>query len=130
MTTTTFLAAMHEHLSTFELPEPWGVTVHAEPAYGQDAVRVQLRGGSLPYVAGVLLAWADTLTDVTAQTWRVPDGYSVHLSIRGRLADGTAVPVFDGVDHDAVFALASSEQRSVSLACLREWATLDQGAAA
>src|ERR1051325_2024458 len=122
MTTATFLAAIPDHLGTFELPEPWGVTVHAEPAYGQDAVRVQLRGGSLPCVASVLLAWADTLADVTAQTWRVPEGYSVHLSIRGRLADGTAVTVLDGVDHDAVFTLAPSEERSVSLVCLREWA--------
>jgi hypothetical protein len=130
MTTTHLLTAIHDHLNGFELPEPWGVTVHPEPGYGRDAVRVQLRGGPLPYVAGVLLAWADTLTDVTAQTWRVPDGYSVHLSIHGRLADGTTVTVFDGVDHDAAFALAPSEQRPVSLACLREWATLDQGVAA
>jgi len=130
MSTTTFLAAIHDHLNTFELPEPWGITVHGEPAYGQDTVRVQLRGGSLPCVASVLLAWADTLTDVTAQTWRVPDGYSVHLSIHGRLTDGTPVTVFDGVDHHALFALEPQEHRPVSLACLREWATLDQGAAA
>jgi len=130
MTTTHLLAAVHDHLAGFELPEPWGVTVHPDPGYGRDAVRVQLRGGALPCVADVLLAWADTLTDVSAQSWRVPEGSSVHLSIRGRLIDGTAVTVFDGVDHDVLFALAPSERRPVSLACLREWATLDQGAAA
>jgi hypothetical protein len=130
MTTTHLLSSIRDHLAEFELPEPCGVTVHPALGYGHDAVRVQLSGGALPYVAEVLLAWADTLTDVTAQTWRVPKGYSVHLSVRGRLADGTAVTVFDGVDHDDLFALAPSEQRPVSPACLREWAALDEGVTA
>src|SRR3954471_22695162 len=117
MNTSHLLAVIAEHLAEYELPEPWLVTVHAVPICGRDAVRVQLHGGPLPVVTSALLSWADTLTDVTAYSWRAPDGGSVHLSIRGRLVDGTAVTVFDGVDHDLLFGLALNEQRSVSLAC-------------
>ncbi len=130
MNATTLLALIHEHLATFELPEPWSVRVTPQHSYGEAPVGVQLRGLLLPGVASDLLAWADTLTDVSAEAWRVPGGYSVHLSIRGRLADGTTVAVFDGVDQDARFGLAPGERQPVSLACLREWSTLDKGAAA
>ncbi|GAB3909104.1 hypothetical protein GCM10029964_110120 [Kibdelosporangium lantanae] len=114
MTTTALLAAIHEHLATFDLPEPWSVTAHADPGYGRDPLCVQLRGGTLPAVALVLLAWADTLTDISAEVWRVPDGGSVHLSVRGQLAGGIVVRVFDGVDHGAHLDLEPNQQRPVS----------------
>jgi hypothetical protein len=91
---------------------------------------VQLGFGVLPVVASMLLAWADTLTDISAEAWRVPDGSSVHLAIRGRLEDGTKVQVFDGVPHDWRFRLDKAQRQVISLAVLREWSTLDEGVAA
>jgi hypothetical protein len=125
MSMTTLLASIHEHLATFELPEPWCVTV-TSPSYEREPVSVQLGAGALPEVASTLLAWADTLTDISADLWRTRDGSSVHLTIRGRLADGTRAFVFDGVGNETRFALEPGERRPVSLACLREWATLDR----
>lgn len=130
MTTTTVLGSIREHLATYELPELWSVSVNARPIPGRCVVSVQLAGGLLPGVASQLLTWADTLTEVSAEAWRVPDGSSVHLSVRGRLADGTSVCVFDGVPHDRRFGLDVEERRVVSLAVLREWAAFDEGVAA
>jgi hypothetical protein len=130
MNTTAILGSVLQHLATYELGEPWSVSVNARPIPGRCAVSVQLAGGLLPGVASLLLTWADTLTEVSAEAWRVPDGSSVHLSIQGRLADGTSVCVFDGVTHDGHFGLDVEERRVVSLAVLREWAAFDEGVAA
>ena len=127
MTITTYLDSIREHLTTFDLPEPWNVTVAGNPVIGRERVSVQLAGGVLPQVAAVLLAWAYTLTEISAEAWRTPDGDSVHLAVRGRLADGTTVRVFDGIGHDARFGLEPKERRAVSLACLREWARSVRG---
>jgi hypothetical protein len=96
MNTTAILGSILQHLAAYELREPWSVSVNARPIPGRCVVSVQLAGGLLPGVASLLLTWADTLTEVSAEAWRVPDGSSVHLSIQGRLADGTSVCVFDG----------------------------------
>jgi hypothetical protein len=130
MNTTTVLGSILDHLATYELPEPWSVSVNARPIPGRSVVSVQLAGGLLPGVASLLLTWADTLTEVSAEAWRVPDGSSVHLSVQGRLADGITVCVFDGVPHDGRFRLDVEERRVVSLAVLGEWAAFDEGAAA
>jgi hypothetical protein len=130
MNTTTVLGSIRDHLATYALPEPWSVSVNARPIPERSVVSVQLAGGLLPGVASQLLTWADTLTEVRAEAWRVPDGSSVHLSVRGRLADGTSVCVFDGVPHDGHFRLDAEERRVVSLAALREWAVFDEGVAA
>jgi hypothetical protein len=130
MNITARLNAIHDHLVTFDLPEPWRLAVTADCLSGREHVSVQLRSRSLPHVAVVLLAWADTLTELSAEAWRTPDGSSVHLAVCGQLADGTTVRVFDGVDHDSRFGLDLDERRSVSFACLREWASLDEGVAA
>jgi hypothetical protein len=130
MTITQLLGSIREHLATYELPEPWSVSVHRVPVYGRAQVSVQLTSSAVPAVASELLAWADTLTEVRVEAWRVPDGSSVHLAVRGRLEDGTTVHVFDGVPYDGRFQLDADQQRVVSLACLREWATFDEGVAA
>jgi hypothetical protein len=130
MTTLALLTSIRDHLATFELPEPWNVSVHASAFYPREQVAVQLGSRPLPTVASMLLTWADTLTDISAEAWRTPDGSSVHLTVRGRLEDGTTVQVFDGVPHDQRFHLDKAERRAVSLAVLREWATLDEGVAA
>jgi hypothetical protein len=129
MTITSRLDAIREHLDTFDLPEPWSVTVGSS-VISRPYVSVQLRGHSLPHVAAVLLAWADTLTDVHAEAWRTVDGGSVHLSITGRLLGDVGVRVFDGVRHDLCFPLELNERRTISLAVLREWTSLDGEVAA
>jgi hypothetical protein len=130
MNTTTILGSIRDHLTTYELPEPWSVSVNARPIPGRSVVSVQLAGGLLPGVASLLLTWADCLDEVSAKMWRVPDGSSVHLSVNGRLSDGITVCVFDGVPHDGRFQLDVEERRGVSLAVLREWAAFDKGVAA
>lgn len=130
MNTIALLNSIHEHLAAFDLPDLWSVTVHSLATYGRDPILVQLSADVLPVAASTLLGWADTLTDVGAETWRVPDGASVHLHVRGLLADGVRVTVYAGMGHDARFCLEPDEKRPVSLAVLREWATLDQGMAA
>jgi hypothetical protein len=130
MSTTQLLGSIREHLATYELPEPWSVSVHRVPIYGRAQVSVQLTGSAFPALASALLAWADTLTDSRAEAWRVPDGSSVHLAMHGRLEDGLTVHVFDGVPYDERFQLDVDEQREISLACLREWAAFDEGVAA
>jgi hypothetical protein len=130
MNTATVLGSIQAHLATYDLPEPWSVSANARAIYGRAVVSVQLPSGPLPVVASMLLAWADTLTDISAEAWRVPDGSSTHLTIHGRLADGTTVSVFDGVEHHRCFRLDEDERRSISLACLREWSAFDEGVAA
>lgn len=77
----------------------------------------------LSTVAGGLLTWADSLTDVTAEAWRVPSGDSVHLSVTG-LAGGVSVLVYDAAPFDvAVFAdLVPGQRQPISLGQLRAWA--------
>ncbi|GAB3912893.1 hypothetical protein ACFQ1S_00385 [Kibdelosporangium lantanae] len=130
MTTTTLLGSIREHLDTFDLPEPWSVRVVSQPIPGRGDVSVQLAADALPSVASQLLAWVDTLTEVSSEVWRVYDGGSVHLGIRGRLADGTTVYVFDGVAYADQFGVEPGEHRVVSLACVREWASFDAEVAA
>jgi hypothetical protein len=46
-----------------------------------------------------LLVWADTLTQVSVEAWRVPNGASVHLSITGQLPGGASLRVYGGIPH-------------------------------
>lgn len=43
-----------------------------------------------------IAAWADTLSEVTAEAWRIPSGESVHPSVIGRFSDGATVRVYGG----------------------------------
>jgi hypothetical protein len=116
------------HLAGHQLPEPSSLTV------------AQVHSATVASVAAQLLAWADTLTTVTAQAWRPPDGDRVHLSIASTLtgpADTVELDVYGGADADpALFSdLAPGEHRTVPLGHLRTWAAsasdvLDGGAAA
>ena len=94
MTTSTvdLLDVIHTHLVDFELPEMWSVQVVASLLGPQ--VNVQLTHREPPEIAGALLAWADTLDTVTAESWRVPSGDSVHLSVTGRLPGGVSVRIY------------------------------------
>jgi hypothetical protein len=94
MTTTTvdLLDAIHTHLADFELPDMWSVHVAASCLGPQ--VNVQLTHREPPETADALLAWADTLDAVIAESWRVPTGESVHLSVTGRLPGGVSIKVY------------------------------------
>lgn len=123
------LTALRTHLGTFVLPEPCRVSLEC----WNPLVTVQLDRVTLDRVAVALLVWADTLTRVTADAWRVPDGHSVHLSVTGRLAGGARLRVFDAVAHDPTVPgldLAANAHRPVALGELRAWAKRSGGVAA
>lgn len=90
------LAAIHTHLTDFELPAVASVHVAASTA-AQQQVSVQLACPEPSELAHGLLAWADTLTQVTARAWRVPQGDSVQLSVTGLLPHGVSVEVYGGL---------------------------------
>jgi hypothetical protein len=86
-------------------------------------MQLALRGPS--QIARGLLAWADTLTDVTAEAWRPPEGDTVHLCVIGQLREGVVVRVFGhvpftsrGIGGD----LGPGESKVVPWVLLREWA--------
>lgn len=129
-TVTDLLDAIRAHLAEFELPELWAVEVTASTS--GPGVSAQLVSDEAPVIAAALLAWADTLDEVTAEAWRVSDGRSVHLSVTGRLSGGTAVRVYGGVWFPACglgAALSPGERTPVLLGALRSVASLAEVAA-
>ncbi|MGH3898966.1 MAG: hypothetical protein ACRDTA_12100 [Pseudonocardiaceae bacterium] len=129
MTTTTadLLAALGAHLAAFELPLIASVVVRAEMPAPQ--LTVQLTGEEPSAIAQGLLAWADTLTDVTAETWRVPRSDSVHLSVTGLLPGGATVYVYGGLrvtDCCPGAGLEPNATTTLPLLALRHLATPEQ----
>jgi hypothetical protein len=125
MNTQHILASVGEHLGGFELHEPVMVTVRACSAGPLGTI--QLSGESLPGLASELLAWADTLDNVTTTAWcpAYPDDDQVFLEIRGTLTDHTPVKVFGGLfDGPHVPGLAAGCRADLSWALLRNWALL------
>jgi hypothetical protein len=125
MTTTVvvLLDCLRAHLTAFELPQLGSVYV---TRYGPH-VTAQLAWRTFPQIASGLLAWADTLTDVTAEAWRVPGGHSVHLSVIGQLPGGAWVRVYGVLppaEHGIGADLAPNACTTVALAVLRELATV------
>jgi hypothetical protein len=124
------LNAVCVHLAAFELP---AVTpVHVGTAPSASRVTVQLTCHEPPAIAQGLLAWADTLTDVTAQSWRVPRGDSVHLSVTGLLPGGASVLVYGGVrgTHRSLGTdLAPEATTTIPLPMLRHAATIEEARA-
>jgi len=118
------LEILHAHLAAFELPELYSVYVSADP--GEPCVTVQLAAHHPSQIATGLLAWADTLTEVTAQAWRAPAGDSVHLSVSGQLPGDVTVCVYSGVSctpHGIGADLTPRGRKTVPLAALRHLAT-------
>jgi hypothetical protein len=112
------------HLAAFELPDL--CSVHMVAAFSGPNVTVQLARREPSEIASALLTWADTLTDVTTEAWRVPNGDCVHLSVIGRLLGGVSVRVYGGVpvtEHGIGADLAPDTSTTVPLAVLRERAT-------
>ena len=91
-TAITLLDALRAHLSTFDLPAPWSVNLTLYS--GGPNVSLQIVRREVPEVASALLAWAESLTDVTAEAWRTPEGDSLHLSITGHLPAGVSLRVY------------------------------------
>jgi hypothetical protein len=118
------LDALRTHLNDFELPAPY--SVHLTTYSGGVQVSLQLATHHLPEIAAGLLAWADTLTEITAEAWRVPRGDSLHLSVTGRLSEGIQVQVYGSLpftEHGIGATLAPGASTTVSWAVLRERAT-------
>jgi FtsP/CotA-like multicopper oxidase with cupredoxin domain len=121
------LTALGAHLTAFELPTI--ASVHLSDYNSGPPVTVQLSGRAPSAIAAGLLAWADTLTEITAQAWRVPQGDTVHLSVTGRLPGGTQVLVYGGLrvtDLSLGAGLEPGATTTVSLATLRHLATPGQ----
>ena len=130
MTTTTvdLLTALSTHLSAFELPEIVSVHVSAHVISGPP-VSVQLSCGAPSVIAAGLLTWADTLTHITTEAWRVPQGNSVHLSMTGLLPSGVAVQIYGALSATNLglgVGLDPDATTTVTLATLRHLATPGQ----
>jgi hypothetical protein len=132
MTTTVvaLLDSLRAHLAEFELPDLCSVQV--TQSFSEPNVTAQLACHQPPQIAGALLAWADTLTEVTVEAWRVPNGDSVHLSVLARLPGGASIQVYGSApftEHGIGADLAPDTSSTVALAVLRERATLGEVAA-
>jgi hypothetical protein len=122
-TTRDVLDAIRTHLDAFELPPPW--SIYLTSYSGGPAASVNLAVDEPSQIAEALLAWADTLTDVSAQSWRPLHGDIVDLSITGQLSDGVVVGISGhlpftrrGIGGD----LTPGARKAVSLVLLRQWA--------
>jgi hypothetical protein len=119
-------AMLAGHLADHTLPEP--VSLSVTTSYGDSTVTAQLRGTTVPGVAGDLIARANTLSLVTVEAWRPPERDRVHLSIVGTLigsAGAVELKIYGVVDFDPVqFADLQAECQGVSLSLghLRTWA--------
>jgi hypothetical protein len=123
--TLSLLDSLREHLSAFELPEPITLDVDRFPLKHWEHICIHLGIRELSALASALLTWADTLTDVRAASWRPPAADSVHISVHGRLADGTTIRVYSGVSFDSdQFSLEPGAKCELTLGVLREWAAL------
>ncbi|MDQ2884438.1 MAG: hypothetical protein M3Y48_25710 [Actinomycetota bacterium] len=123
-TTDELLTAISAHLAAFELPPIASVLVTA--AISAPQVTVQLASHDPAAIAHGLLAWADTLTQVTAQARRVPRSGSVHLSVTGLLTDGASVLVYGAIpvpEHGLGTDLAPDTCRTIPLGALRRATT-------
>jgi hypothetical protein len=130
-TTVDLLAVVCAHLADFELSAI--ASVHVSAALSAPQVTAQLARRELSGTAQGLLAWADTLTQVTAQAWQVPRGNSVRLSVTGRLPGDALVLVYGGLwaTHRALGTdLPLDATRTIPLPTLRHAAIVVEEASA
>jgi hypothetical protein len=126
-TTVDLLDSLRPHLAVSELPDL--CSVHVTRSLSGPNVTVQLAWHTPPQIASGLLAWADTLTDVTVEAWRVPSGNSVHLSVIGCRPGEVCIRVYGGVPctlHGLGCDLPPDASTTVALTVLRERATVGQ----
>ena len=120
--------ALRAHLNEFAVPAPRSVNLIADR--DRPNVRLQLAVScSDREIASALLAWADTLIDVTAEAWRPPDGEWVHLSVTGESPSGVSVHVY-GYRPFAVGSIGTDlvpgAAAAIPLSALRRMATRDE----
>jgi hypothetical protein len=130
MTTTVIdlLDSLRTHLGSCDLPAPYAVNVTTFS--GGSSVSVQIACRASRETAAGLLAWADTLTGITAEAWRVPTGDSVHLSVTGHLPEGVSLRIYGAVpytEHGPGADLAPNTATTIPLATLRHLATDREG---
>jgi hypothetical protein len=118
------------HLVNHKLPEPALQAVMTIGGCSQ--LRVQLRSHTVAEIAAELLMWAQTLSTVTVQIWRVPEGDRVQLSITSTMtgpAGRVELDVYGGCAYDPILIadLSAGDKRIVSLEELRSWATNTAG---
>jgi hypothetical protein len=124
------LAGIGAHLAAFELPAV--ASVHIAAGMPVSPVTVQLTRHTPSAVARGLVAWADTLTQVTVEAWRVPEGDSTHLSVAGLLPSGTAVRIYGGLSASTGGLgtdLAPDATTTIPLAALRHAASIEEATA-
>jgi hypothetical protein len=127
LTVVELLDAIRAHLADFEVPELCSVTVATSSLTPN--LSVQLGGQKPAQIAAALLCWADTLTDPTADAWRVPSGDTVHLAVTGRLPGGASVRVYGGVpfrEHGPGGDLTPGARMPLLLGALRPVAALGE----
>jgi hypothetical protein len=120
--TADLITALTAHLDEFELPAMASVRASAYTSQ----VTVQLPSSTPSSIAQALLAWADTLTEITAEAWRDPQGDGVHLSVTGLLPGGTTVEIYGALpvtDHVPGADLTPGATTTVTLTTLRHLAT-------
>lgn len=120
--TADLITALNAHLAAFELPSMASVRASAHTSQ----VTVELPCGAPSAIARGLLSWADTLTNITAEAWRVSPGDRVHLSVTGLLPGGATVEIYGplpATDHIPGAELAPGATTTVTLATLRHLAS-------
>ena len=126
-TTADLLDALRAHLAAFEVPALFSVRLTTSPCGPH--VSAQLPGHHPAQLAAGLLAWADTLTEVTTTAWRVPDGDCLHLTVIGQLSAGVTVEVYGGMPFTGRgigAELVPHSTTTVPLAALRAMATPEE----
>ncbi|MCA1709709.1 MAG: hypothetical protein LC808_43110, partial [Actinobacteria bacterium] len=124
------LAALCARLAEFELPAI--PSVHAGDALSASQVCLQLTYHEPSAITQGLLAWADTLTQVTAQAWRIPPDDSVHLSVTELLPGSVSVQVDSGLwgTHRGLDSdLSPGATTIIPLPMLRHAATVEESRA-
>jgi hypothetical protein len=118
------LDCLRAHLIEFEVPALWSVNLTVSSA--GPSVSVQLACHQPPEIAAGLLAWADTLTEIAIEVWRVPSGECVHVSVIGQLPEGITIRAYGGsafTERGIGAGLAPDARTTVPLAVLRAMAT-------
>jgi hypothetical protein len=118
------LSTLQAHLAAYpDLAAPCNASIDLD--HPRADVTIQLSGGrQLDTVTGGLRSWAESLTDVTAETWRPSADAAVHLSVSGR-AGGVSVRVFDAVIFDELVfpGLEPDQRRPIQVEQLCTWST-------
>ncbi len=108
------IGSFRAHVLGRSLPAP--AYVHLDVMSREVSVQPQ-HGADLLSTLGNLLLWVHTLAEVTATWWRTPSG-NLHVTVRGRSANGLRLSVYSGAafsDCAGLVSLDVNESDGVSL---------------